>query len=874
MLAAAWIRLRALVFRHRADSDLDEEIRYHLERDIERNIAHGMTPAHARDAARRAFGNPTVATEQARDAMRWAWLEELRQDARFTLRTCRRTPTFALTVIATIGLGLGLLTTAFTVFNAYVLRPLAVRDPDRLFEVYTTAEDRSTRMFSWRRFEALHAERNLVEDALVYRFHQTRIRGAVALGQLVSGNYFDMLRVPPALGRTLVPSDATPPTGEDMIVLSHQMWQSTFGGDSSIIGQRIALRGVPMTIVGVTREGFGGLGSVPQDFWVPITSAARLGEPDPFALRPADGLRVVVRIRAASSVEQSTRSLAEWFRQHTVDHAKGDRITGVFLDPRGTSLPNSDDVFFLFAPILTGFVLVLLVACANVANMMLARGFARQREIGIRLALGAGRGRLIRQLLTEALLLSVPAGILGFVVSRAVIDICIRVMFATVPAAYATYLRAVPFNADARLVAFMFATAACAAVAFGLVPALQATRPDIVRASRGDFDTEHRPSRLRNALVVVQVAMSVILLITAGVLLGNARDTKRLDPGIQTSGVLQLQVAERARVAVVDQLRHHPAVDTVATARWAPLDGGWWVINLRNASGVSEATNINIVSPEYFGAVRLPMLGGRSFTADEALGRVPVVIVSEAAARRFWPDRDPIGETLELSVPRTDTALFGAFRAARVIGVVRDATPGVITRPKSWPAVYYPLSPAVAGAVVLARTRGNAELSSASIVATISGDDSTAIDEAHSLSASIALQTYPFRVAYWLATAVGCIALLLTISGIYGVVSYLVGQRRKEFGIRMALGAAASSIVALVLRQSLASCAIGVAIGLFVALALSKVLAGALFVTNAFDAGGYVVGTVAVIFACFAATYIPSRNAAAIDPASALRTDS
>jgi predicted permease len=874
VLSEIVIRLRALILRRQADEDLDEELRYHLDREIERNVANGMTAAAARDAARRAFGNVTVATENARDSMRWAWLEELRQDARFTYRTCRRSPTFVLTVVATIGLGLGLLTTAFTVFNAYVLRPLAVRDADRLYEVLARADDQANRSFSWERVQALRARRDLVDDAFAFTFHSTRIRGSSALGQLVSANYFDMLSVPPALGRTFVPDDATPPRGADVVVLSHRLWTSTFGGDSSIIGQRISLRGVPVTVIGVAREGFGGLGSVPNDFWAPLTLSARLGASDPFGMHPADDLRLVIRTRGDASAEQTTGSLRAWLREATSDGAAEDRIGGVFLMARGTSIPAVAETYQLFAPIAAAFVLVLVIACANVANMMLARGFARQREIGIRLALGAGRARLIRQLLTEAALLSIPAAVFGFIISRLAIDLSVRVMFSTVPAAYTEHLRVVPFSADARLVIFMFVAAAMAAMAFGLVPALQATRPNIVRASRGDFDTELRPSRLRHGLVAMQVAFSVILLICAGVLLRNAHQTQRFDPGIQGQRVLQLGVTDRSRATVLDLLRGDTRVDSVASAFTAPLDGGWWVIPIRNAAGTSEASNVNFVSPQYFGVLGLPLMSGRTFTNDEALGRAPVVVVSEAAAKRYWPGTDPIGQTLQFTPPRTDTAIFGAFRNATVIGVVRNTIPGSIARASTWPAVYYPLRLDARGAPLLIKTRGDADALQAGIVSTVTAMDSSAVIESHSVATSLALQLYPFHAAYWLATAVGIVALLLTITGVYGVVSYLVWQRRKEFGIRMALGAAASSVVALVLRQSLRSCVTGVAIGVFVALGMSKLLAGSLVVANSFDPIGYFVGVVAVVSACAAASYVPSRRAAAIDPVSTLRADS
>jgi predicted permease len=546
----------------------------------------------------------------------------------------------------------------------------------------------------------------------------------------------------------------------------------------------------------------------------------------------------------------------------------------VLLVYRGTSMPPSEEVYQLFAPLGTAFFLVLLIACANVANMMLARGFARQREIGIRLALGADRGRLIRQLLTEAALLAVPSALAGIVVSRFAIDLSVRAIFATVPPAFAERIRFIPLDPDARLAAFMFAAAAVAAIAFGLAPALQATRPDIVRASRGDFDTELRPSRLRHALVAGQVALSVILLISAGVLLAGARHAKQLDPGIRTRDVLQLDVSNRTRSSVIERLRADPQVEAVAGVHSPPLDGGWWVLPLRGARGQSEATNTNFVSPEYFSTVGLLPVRGRAFTLDEAMTHAPVVVVSEAAAHRFWPDRSPIGETLQLIPPSTDSALFGAFRTATVIGVVRNAIPGSIARDATSPAVYYP-APLDSGAMrLLVRTRGDADKVHAAIISRASAGDSSAVEEAHSLAASFDLQVYVFRAAYWVATAVGCIALLLTLSGVYGVVSYLVWQRRKEFGIRMALGASAASVVSLVLRQSLRSASIGIGAGVVVALGLSKLFAGSLIVPDPFNPPGYAAGVIAVFVACVVATLVPSRKAATIDPVSTLRADS
>jgi len=425
------VRLKALVSRRAFDAELDEELSYHIQREFERNVAAGMEHAAARDAARRAFGNVTVVTEQARDASRWRRLEELRQDVEYTLRTFRRAPLFVLTVVCTIGLGLGLLSAAFTFFDAYVLRPLAVRDPYSLYEVGWSSTNGRKHHFSSTQLDELRSDKTLVSEAFGYTIVQARLRAHPALGQAVSANFFSMLGVPPAFGRTLLPNDDERP---DVVVLSHHAWTSAFGTDSSVIGLRINLNGSAFTVVGVAREGFGGLTSSPFDFWVPLTSSAPITSPESrFRRQNVEGLSVIVRLAPSVSRDRGIAQVLARMQAATADLPTLERATSVTLIPKGTSIPINPETIAIFAPVVTAFALVLLIACANVANIMLARGMARQREIGIRLALGAGRRRLIRQLVTEAMVLSVPAGVLGFVVSRVSIWVSLRVMFSTVP---------------------------------------------------------------------------------------------------------------------------------------------------------------------------------------------------------------------------------------------------------------------------------------------------------------------------------------------------------------------------------------------------------------------------------------------------------
>lgn len=556
-LAGLRLRLAALVSRGAADADIDEELRYHLDREIERNVAKGMSPTDARHAGRRAFGNVTVHAEQARDTMRWAWLEELRQDVQYAWRSFRRAPAFVATVAVTIGIGLGLVVTVFTLFDAYVLRPFVVRDPAALYDVSWRAHDGSWHAFTWDQFEQLRAGSMPsvgFESVFAYETLDARVLDRQMIGQMVTGNYFSMLGVPPALGRTLTPDDDAAPGSSPVIMLSHDTWRASFGGDSSIIGHIIRVNGVALRVVGVAREGFGGLSSWPFQFWLPIGMREtlhkwqRLGAIQPFG----EDIRIVGRLARGVGPAAAEGRLEAWLGPMTSDQPRPKRAQRVQLESRATSIPMTPELIAMFAPVVIAFGLVMLIACANVSNMMLARGMARQREIGIRLALGAGRRRLIRQLLTESVLLAVPSGLIGFAISRAAIDLGTRAMFATVPKAYVSYIRPLELSPDVRIAAFVLGGCVVAAIAFGLVPALQATRPSVVQATRGDFDTPFRPSRLRSALVVAQVTMSVLLLICAGVLLRSARRVERLDPGMRTSDVVQLEMldAPRDRAAV------------------------------------------------------------------------------------------------------------------------------------------------------------------------------------------------------------------------------------------------------------------------------------------------------------------------------------
>jgi predicted permease len=855
VFASLLIRIRALVNRRAIDAELDAELRYHLERETERNVANGMSPADARDAARRAFGNPTVHAEAAREAMRWRWLDELTQDVSYAMRTFRRAPTFVVGVVTTIGLGLGLLTTAFTLFDSYVLRPLAIRDPASLYE--------SNWSLTWRNYQAFSRDGGgIFSDVVGTRQVHTRVRGQPMNGDMVTGNYFDVLGVAPAIGRTLSRDDAS---AARAMVLSYDTWQSVFGGDSAIVGKSLLVDRVLMTIVGVARPGFSGLGSVPLQFWAPITMKP---------ITDSTPISVTGHLRPGVSPEQGVPKLRAWII-NTTPSARRDLVEQFLqLVPKGTSVPLDREAIRVFTPVAVAFLLVMLTACANVANMMLARGMARQREIGIRLALGAGRGRVVKQLLTEALLLAVPCAVLAYVVSRVTVRFGVHAFFATMPDTIAGLVHIQPLEPDGRVLGFMLVAAIASAIGFSLMPAVQSTRPSVVRASRGDFDTPFRKSTLRGLLLFGEIAVSVLLLVCAGVLLRAAIVHGQMDVGFRTQNVVQMSMSDSVPRQVIDRIRADRNVQSIASAERPPLDGGLDKVQIKAGDSTTIRFDFNLVSPEYFSVVDLPIARGRGFSAEDGRGSASVAIVSQAAAARLWPGVDPIGKEVVMAPTDHPRTRLASYHRASVVGVTKNATPGWVGRSPETPVIYYPQPVDAQNSVLLVRVTDDALVARARLTRATAAVDSSAFGDVHTLEQAMDVQIYPYQVSYAIAWFIGAVALLLTIAGVYGVLSYLVAQRTREMGVRMALGASSRSLIGLVLGNAGRLAVVGTAVGGLAALGVSKLFAASFMWINVYDPLGYAIGIVVVLAATIAAAYVPARRAATVNPVDALRADS
>lgn len=695
------LRLRALLFRARVEEELEDEVEFHLAMARRKHLDAGRSEEEAGRLARLDFGRVGAVKEDCRGVRGIESFETTLQDIRYALRSFRLSPGFVLTVSGTIALGLGLNLALFTLFNAYVLRPISIHDPYSLYSF--TWADRQGRghVFSWDEYQQFEKDNPAFSEVAAVQYVYTRVDGHVFQGQLVTGNYFQMLGVGSELGRPLLPEDASAPGRQAVIVLSYQAWQSMFGGRPDIIGTKIMVRGFPMEVVGVARKGFQDISEVPRDFWAPLTMAGRLQDgPHLFGKEHPERLDIVGRLRRGQSVSGAEEILTAWSQRMTLQLPDEHKAVGVLLHSKATSIPLTPELLVAFSPLAVAFGLVLVLARTNVASMMLARATARQREIGIRLSLGALRRRLIRQLLTESILLSIPAAILGFVISRVTIDAAIRVMFATVPKDMLELVHDVPRPVDWRVIAFMVFAALASALLFGLAPAFQATRANVMSSLRGEVTSDLRPVRVRNALVIAQVTVCTLLLVACGALVRTTVAISAFDIGFRTNNVIAMDVVENNRRRVSEALASDPEVDTIAAASSVPLNGAVPTFTSRAGNGPTISAAHNDVSPEYFEILGIPILRGRNFTPQESASETPVAILSAAAAQRLFADRDAVGQILHLSGKPA--------RDVRVIGVAADIVTCCIPWGKDAALVYLPTAPATSPNV-LVHVRGEVE---------------------------------------------------------------------------------------------------------------------------------------------------------------------
>jgi predicted permease len=856
-----WKRIRQWRRRKEFEAGLEEEIGFH------REMAGGP-----------AFGSVAMTLEDSRAVWRFGWLESVLGDVRYALRGFRKSPGFTLAVVGTIGAALGLNTTAFTVFNTYVLRPFAVHDPWALYRISWFGKNGMWHRYSWEQYQDLASRKSPFSDVIAEEGMLADVEGRALFGELVSGNYFTMLGAGVAQGRPLVPADGSAPGSGGVMVVGYDAWKNRFGADPNLVGKTLHLRGHAFEVVGIANPGFAGLESF-CGFWIPLSmEGAVRDERDLRALPKAERLELVGRLGVRP--ETARAELMVWSSGFGAEMPQEQRPARVDLLSAATSVPLTRDTILAFIPIFTAFGLVLLIACANVSNMMLARALARQREIGIRVSLGAGRARLVRQLLTESVLLAAPAAVTGFALSYLTIEGARRLLFATVPAAFGRILVVADLRPDWRVFGFILLASVIATLAFGLAPAIQTTRSRLVEANRGDFSGDYRPARLRSVLLATQVAVCSLLLIVTAIVLRSQNRMSALTVGLEVNGVWDVKMPEKYQATAAERLAAMPGVEVVAAAWHAPLYGkDFSTVIVPSGSRTRVPIGYNLVSAGYFPLFRIPILRGRAFTDVESDTTAPVAVVSESAARRLWPGQDAVGQTIGIPPADRHHPYFDRVpnvSEARVIGVARDALSGYLgnSTDRGATMIYFPTHRRAANNdSILVRVSGTPGAVRQRIAATLDAIAPSIYDMINPMDDILAMQLYPFQVAFWITAFLGGLALLITVSGIYGVMAYLVNQRTKEIGIRLALGAAAGDVVWMVTRQSARLAFIGVAVGVAMALGVAPVFAHEIEAIRPYDAMSYGMAVLVVMVAAVVASFAPSRQAVRVDPMTALRCD-
>jgi predicted permease len=799
-------------------------------------------------------------------------------DLRFSLRALLKHRNFTAAALLTLALGIGINTSIFTLLYSVAFRPLPVKDPDRVVNVYQILDGEFSRQ----------VEGNVAllsyPEYLNYRDRVTGLSGLAASadanlylggsnvekinGLMVTDNYFSLLGGGSTIGRTFFDKECQVALQCPVAVLSHSFWQRRFGSDQSVIGTTITLNRQRFTVVGVAARDFHGAEMTVPDVWIPVTMQPALMPDNKFLESPdCSWLTVIGRLKDGASSTQVQAEMQLVAAQ--VDHSYPGRKTTVNVMP-GSYL-NFPEVRSEGTPIailvMAAVGLVLLIACANVSNLMLARAAARRKEIAVRLALGASRWRLIRLLLTESLLLAVLGGLVGLVLAMCLPPI----LFSVIPEIGLD----VDFKPNATVFGYMFLISLITGVIFGLAPAIQSTKPNLTDALKS---TRSKPrasrARLRSLLVIGQVAVSLVLLIGAGLIVRGLQQAQSTELGFDQKNLLVLsmdlstQGYDEARASTLytqlaERLKALPAIRSVSLAEVAPFSGTRETVIDIEGRGSSLNAGANMVSTEYFETLGVPIRRGRQFTEEDARSGGSPAVISQAMANRYWPGADPVGQRLKES--------NGASH--EIIGVVADISSRQVGK-LDGPLFYTPASPGeLAGLTFVLRTNENLPGSVNAVREVARSLDKDVFMSAEPLEESVRRMLEPARTGAWFSGTVSLLALLIAATGIYGMLSYHVVERTSEIGIRMALGAQRSNVLLLIVSDGMKLAAIGTAIGLVTAIVLARVMSSVLFGIGPTDLLTFITVSVGALVVALVACYIPARRATKVDPLIALRNE-
>jgi predicted permease len=884
-LRAALIRLGGVFRRRRLEREMADEIASHLQLHIDDNLRAGMSPREARRQALLRFGPMEAMKDTYRDRGAWPMAGRIGQDLRFALRLLRTSPVFSLTAVATIALGVGVNAAIFTVLNAAALQPLRVPGGDRLVSVSLslTLHGDARRgvsggrsMLSLPEYEAVRDQNRAFSGVLAYApTNDVTLGGAepsTVLATLASCNYFDVLQVRPALGRGFIADDCGGAGAGTTAILSHDLWTSRFGADAAIVGRTVSINRQVFTVAGVAPPGFIGTDIVPQAIFLPLAAQPRI-EADRPLLRQANvsWLMVVGRLRDEASM-RTARADLEVIASRLTASATGRSYR---LDARAASLAALPEVrtlvFSVAGIILAAVTLVLLLACANIANLLLARGAARRREIAVRMALGAGRARLVQQLLTESLLLSAIGGAAGLLAASWASRTIVAYVLGHLPAGVEPLV--LEPTLDWRVVSYALGITIVTGLAFGLVPALQSTRRDLAASVRDGASTEARTGRRwQHVLVAVQVSGCLVLLLAAGLLARGLYRAHTIDPGLALDGVSVVTFDLRAagydeasapafQQAAIERLRALPGVRAVAQANPLPLSD----VHHETRFGVTGTDRslymeFGTVSADYFDLLGVKLVRGRAFT-DADVRSEGAVIVTESTARHLWPGEDALTRSLTVDE-----------RPRPVVGIVQDAQLSRLGVTDT-DFVFLPAGPSAQLRMrLLVRGDGGGVAAPDLRAAVASHDPAIAIRVAR-LSDNLEQWRAPSAMVSMLAATLALLALILACTGVFATVAYTVSRRVREIGIRVALGASREDVLRLIVRQGMRPVLIGLVLGLGGAAAVSTLLVKLLFGLSPHDPWSFVLTPAVLGAIAVAACYLPARRALRVDPTIALRTE-
>jgi predicted permease len=870
--------IRRLVHRRRAERELDEEIRAHLEMEIERNIADGMSPEDARLAARRTFGSVALATEDSRAMWGLASLEILWQDLRYGARMLLKHKGFTLVAILTLALGIGANTAVFSVINAVLIRSLPFAEADQLVMIWETQPDVRGPVGTYPDFQDWRAQARSFQGMAAFsnkRYGRAELTGqgetVDAQGMLISYDLFPLLGLKPILGRNFLPEEEQP-TNNRVVILSQSLWRRGFANDPGVIGKSIQLDGASFTVVGVMGEQY----PLETDFWLPLSHLSNID----LTSRRHHSVQAIGRLKPGVTIEQARKemeTIAERLRQL---YPATNKNIGVELTPMRHHLAGNlrPIVLLVFAAV----ALILLIACANVSNLLLSQSAGRQRELAIRAAIGAGRGRLVRQLLVESLLLALLGGVAGLALA-----------FLSIPVLRSGLLGIVTgkvpglemIGVDWRTLAFTFGVSLLTGVLFGALPALQISRIDLNQTlkegGKGSAGVGRR--NLSRTLVMIEVALAVIVLIGAGLLVRSMNKLLQVDPGFRADHLLSLKIEiSQSRYQRYEQVKDFyqrlapriqalPGVEQVGVIDRLPMAPSFRISRFvaegqQPEPGKEPITQMRMVGHHFFEMAGIPRRGGRLFDEKDDI-EDNKVIINETMGRSFFPNQDPVGKRIFMH--------FGSGKPTPVliIGLVADIKDLGLDAPVE-PTIYWP---GVGGeAVLLARTNVDPlSLVSAVRQTVLSIDPALPLQQARSveeiLDASLARRRFTLN----LLGVSALLALLLAAVGIYGVVAYSVTQRAQEIGIRLALGAQASDVLKLIIGRGIAPVLLGLALGLAGAFALSRLLtrltADLLFEVRATDPATFTAIALLLMVVALLACYLPARRGTKIDPLTALK---